>query len=349
MKEELAELEDLLAKKEEECEAEIPYEKQAKAEIPQVTAAPEGEAPRGKSTQYATSDDQQYFLCAKTVKKLPPGLYTFYVSPERGPFFQRQVFNNEALIRFPDTNIDRVVTEIERFWELEKHFSSHNLTFKRGIILWGPPGSGKSCAIRLVSEAVVKRDGIVVSEFNPNTFLPCYRAIRNIEPETPIVCLMEDLDATLEIFNETQVLNILDGIHSLHKIVFLATTNYPEKLGKRIINRPCRFDRKFKIDFPSAAARRIYFQFIWKDIPSATLEMWVEDTEEMTFAHLRELFVAQHLFNSNYEETLEILKGMKELVSSEDDNGKVGFGKARKKREANIGYSGGEGKTGPTG
>ena len=40
------------------------------------------------------------------------------------------------------------------------------------------------------------------------------------------------------------------------------TTNYPEKLGARIINRPSRFDKRFKIDLPNAESRKIYFEYL---------------------------------------------------------------------------------------
>ena len=140
---EMAELQDIFDKATEKEETDI--QKVAKALGEDPPSAPE-KAPKGKSTQYATTDGLNYFLCSTTVKKLPPGLYCFYVTNEHGPCYQRMPFNTEALVNFPDTNIDKVVTEIERFWGLEKHFTSHSLTFKRGIILWGPPGSGKSCA-----------------------------------------------------------------------------------------------------------------------------------------------------------------------------------------------------------
>jgi len=274
--------------------------------------------------QYSVHADGSFFPCGKTSPILHPGSYEFCLS-DRGPFFLKTEMNNEALLRFPDSNIDKVVEEIEKFWSLEKHFNEHHLTYKRGILLWGPPGSGKSCAVRLIGQDVVNRGGIIVGSFNPKTFLPCYRVFRKIQPDTPLVVLIEDLDALLEEWQESLVLNILDGIVGLNKVAFVATTNYPEKLGARIVNRPARFDKRFKIGFPNADSRRMYLKFIWKDGPDDIIKEWVKESEGFTFAHLRELFVGLHLFESNFEETLTALRKMKERVSSEFDEAKAGF------------------------
>ncbi|MFK5088309.1 AAA family ATPase, partial [Klebsiella pneumoniae] len=76
---------------------------------------------------------------------------------------------------------------------------------------------------------------------------------------------MEDIDATLEIYNESTVINLLDGVDRVDKIVFLATTNYPEKLGTRIMNRPSRFDKRFKVGYPTDNTRKIYLEHLIQD------------------------------------------------------------------------------------
>ena len=60
-------------------------------------------------------------------------------------------------------------------------------------------------------------------------FLAGYRALRQIQPNAPIVVLMEDLDEILKgksSAGESRILNLLDGVESTHNVVFLATTNY---------------------------------------------------------------------------------------------------------------------------
>jgi SpoVK/Ycf46/Vps4 family AAA+-type ATPase len=108
----------------------------------------------------------------------------------------------------------------------------------------------------------------------------------------------------------------LDGINQIEKVVFLATTNYPEKLGPRIINRPSRFDKRFKIGYPNEESRRIYLEhLIGKDnIDSLNIDLqkWVVDTHEFSLAHLKELFTAVVILGDNYEDSLECLNLMKE-------------------------------------
>lgn len=146
---------------------------------------------------------------------------------------------------------------------------------------------------------------------------------------------MEDIDSIIETNSESEVLNVLDGVNQIDKVVFLATTNYPERLGDRIINRPSRFDKRFKIGHPNAESRRIYFEFIIGGKEKVEelkidLERWVNDTEEFSIAHLKELFVAVVILGDSYEDAIETLTAMREEnLSSKDDEVRkpMGFGR----------------------
>jgi hypothetical protein len=285
--------------------------------------------------QWTTHDDKRYIPAARTAKNLIPGAYEIQHSQTCGIFFQNFQVKTEGLLRFPQTNSDKVVKEIQTFWERDKLFKEYKLTHKRGIILWGPPGSGKSCTIQLIMKDVIGRDGIVIKFGHPALFTEGMRIFRDIEPKTPAVILMEDIDSILEIHNESEVLNILDGVDHIEKIVFLATTNYPERLGARILNRPSRFDKRFKIGHPNAESRTLYFKHIIgtdKRIQELgiDLETWVKDTEGFSIAHLKELFVAVTILGDEYKDAIETLSSMRDLgpMTSEkdDDNKYMGFG-----------------------
>jgi len=141
---------------------------------------------------------------------------------------------------------------------------------------------------------------------------------------------MEDLDAILERRSESIVLNILDGVDKIDKIVFLATTNYPERLGPRIVNRPSRFDKRIKIGNPNDSARKMYLEhLVQRDGERITdIDKWVTDTKGFSLAHLKELFVAVTIIGDTYDVALTILKSMRENISSDqdDDERNVGFG-----------------------
>lgn len=287
----------------------------------------------GNLTQWTTGDNIKYVPATHTKPKLPPGVYEIKYSTHMGIFFEKIPVITEGLLRFPQTNSDKILTEIQNFWTKEAVFKEYGLTYKRGVILWGPAGGGKTSVIQLIANDVVERGGIVIKFTSPGMFLEGMRDLRTIEPETPIVVLMEDIEATLQIYNESEVLNILDGIDQINKVVYLATTNFPEQLGHRIINRPSRFDKRFKIGNPNSQARRMYFEHLIKNHKELdiNLDQWVKDTTGMSLAHLKELFVAVIILGDKYEDAVETLKSMKEVqISSDDDSDNyMGFGHKR--------------------
>lgn len=288
----------------------------------------------GKLLQWTTPDGNIFIPAGKTVKNLEPGIYDIGESNQWGIYFQKLKTNTQSLIKFPDSRSEQVITEIEHFWERKDAFKNRgekaSIVYKRGICLWGPQGSGKTSTVQLIVKDVIeKRGGICVIFVHPKLFLNGMRTLRQIHPVTKIVVLMEDLDSIIEQHDESEVLNILDGVNSFEDVVFLATTNYPERLGPRIMNRPSRFDKRIKIGYPNSECRKIYLESL---ITSAEikkhkidLNKWVADTEEFSMAHLKELFVAVIILEDTYDEALKNLKSMKGSISSDDSNGKLGF------------------------
>jgi energy-coupling factor transporter ATP-binding protein EcfA2 len=258
-------------------------------------------------TQYAITESGAYHPVGQSTKELPPGMYEPVLTQE-GLFLVPMAIRTDDIVLFPDAATTDVVTEIERFWEREDRFREFGLPFKRGMLLYGPPGSGKSTTLQLVSRDVIGRGGIVLP-FRPDAWLPAYRAVRAVQPDIPIVTLMEDLDALLE-RRESSTLNLLDGAEDLQRVIFLATTNYIEKLDPRVKNRPSRFDRRFNIDHPGAEARRLYLESIADGKVEIDIARYVKDTEGMSLAHLKELFVATVIIGQNYDVAVRELDAM---------------------------------------
>jgi len=266
--------------------------------------------------QWMSADEETYAPAMPVTRKLDPGFYEIKATMQ-GIFFVKIATGKEGLIKFPETTSDAVVKEIETFWEAEKNFREHKLAFKRGIILYGPPGSGKTCTIKLVIENVIKRNGVVIKFSSPGVFEDGMTILRKIQPHTPVIALMEDLDAILYRCNESDVINLLDGVTQVDKTVFLATTNYPEKLGSRIMNRPSRFDKKFFIGMPNEESRKIYFDHIGKGkLSQAEIGHWVKDTDGLSISHLKELFVAVKILGDEYVNAINTLKDMRIKVDS---------------------------------
>jgi hypothetical protein len=255
-----------------------------------------------------------------TTPTMEPGLYDMVINDGR-LFFSQVDLRDDQLLVFPGSEQDSILKDITTFWDSEDRFKKYDIPFKRGIMLWGPPGSGKSSLLRLVSRDVIARGGVVFQFSNPDLFVSGYRMFREVQPDTPIVVIMEDLDTIFSHSNESKILNLLDGAELAEKTVFLATTNYPEKLGPRIMNRPSRFDRVYRIPHPNAKARQLYLETLAAQggdtVPAAE---WAKLTSGLSLSHLKELFVGTHIMGGNPDEVIRILKGMKARHSSAEDD-----------------------------
>lgn len=263
--------------------------------------------------QWTTSNNKDFYPVGKTVDILPPGCYTVQESMS-GLFLQKQDIRTNGVLKLPDTNSDKVIGEISKFWESKNKFEEHKMPYKRGILLFGPPGSGKTCTLRTVMNDVESRGGLTLEFKHPHYFMEGYKMIRQVHPDRPIIALMEDVDAILERCSESEFLNVLDGVHDINNVVFVATTNYPEKLGSRIFNRPSRFDKRFMIGMPNDKSRKMYLEY--KGVDNNIIDEWVKDTEGLSLAHLAELYTAVNVLGEDYSEAITVIKGMSSIPHS---------------------------------
>ncbi len=277
-----------------------------------------------------TQNGRNLLPVSNTIPKLPPGVY----GPRRLPdsvYLERLPMKEEEVIRFKDSPTDEIIEDIQTFWQREDVFRRHGLSYKRGILMWGPAGSGKTSACCAICEQVISMGGIVVVfDASPCIVKEVLGVIRDVQLDTPVVVLMEDLEAILNKHEESEVLNLLDGVGKVHKIVFLATTNYPGELGARIVNRPSRFDRRLKVGLPREDDRLSYLEYLFRNVDNIDdydLVQWAEDTDGLSVAHLKELFISVVIQGqTDYSASLERLKGMKDAIDDRDENAIVGFG-----------------------
>jgi len=286
--------------------------------------------------QWMSSNNREFFPASKNAKVLVPGFYEICETMSGSLFYKKIPLNTEALINFPETNTNDIINEIETFWDRESMFREAGLAFKRGILMYGPPGSGKTSAVKMILSNIIKRGGVIVKFGSPYSFSSGMKILREIQADTPVVCLMEDLDSILAYNSESSVINVIDGMEGFDKIVFLATTNYPEKLGSRIMNRPSRFDKRVFVGMPNSESRKMYLdaKLGGSDL-SSHIPKWVEDTEGFSTAHLKEMVIAITILGKDYDETLERLRSMAECVDSKSwDN--FGSGKAGMSYQASL-------------
>jgi SpoVK/Ycf46/Vps4 family AAA+-type ATPase len=234
----------------------------------------------------------------------------------------------DDLLKLPDDSVSTLLEEFKLFWTRKKEFKKRGFTFKRGMLMWGPPGSGKTSGIWQMTEAIVKdNDGIVIFANEPSLTAACVAAARNIEPKRPMICVFEDIDAMVENNGEAGYLSLLDGETAVSNVVYVATTNYPERLDRRFVDRPSRFDTIMYVGMPSEAARRMYFKIKEPELDDETLERWVRKTDQYSVAHLREVIIAIKCLGQNESDVFARLNKMRDEVLKADDykRGKVGF------------------------
>jgi len=270
---------------------------------------------------WQTENKKDFFPRSESYKvdSLPPGVYKISRT-NMGDMIFSQVEDETELVRFEDTVVDEIVGEIRRFWGKQELFARHNFPFRRGILFYGPQGSGKSCAVKLILKDVTARGGIGIICSNYNVFNMGMTMLRDIQPDTPVVVVMEDLDHILEYYDESEILNMLDGIGGYNKVVFIATTNYLENLAGRVKDRPSRFDRCIKIDYPQEPVRIAFLKHLigkseeFKHLP---IKEWSKDSEGLSMAHLKELFISVAFFDADYKEVITRLQNMGD--DEEDD------------------------------
>ena len=282
-----------------------------------------------------------FFPCARAIKALPPAYYQPESSPQ-GVFVRRIPSNTDKLLHFPDCASDWVIDEIRSFWRKETHFRSHGFMWKRGFLLYGPPGSGKTSTVNIVTAEHVTDGGIVLYIQHPSLGSEALKIIRTIEPKRSLIVVLEDIDAIASNYGESDLLSMLDGEHQVDNVVFIATTNYPERLDHRIVNRPSRFDIIAKIGMPNAEARRLYLldKSINLQSDPDMADLWVKETEEFSFAHLKELIVSVEVFERPFDESVERLRQMMECKSSskEFQQSDMGFVTSKQQSQKPVGF-----------
>jgi hypothetical protein len=89
----------------------------------------------------------------ETTASLPPGFYRFvYMNNQLVCLRVRN--DTDSLVMLPDSESDRLLDEMRQFLGLKAAFKSRGLLYKRGVMLYGPPGSGKTATIQQLAKMV---------------------------------------------------------------------------------------------------------------------------------------------------------------------------------------------------
>jgi ATPase family associated with various cellular activities (AAA) len=235
-----------------------------------------------------------------------------------------------------------IAGDAQRFFASRDRYARYKVPWKRGVLFAGPPGNGKTHAVKAIVRGATVPCIYVRSFDLPGHPFPgagiamVFERARTI---APCILVLEDLDSLVGDDNRAYFLNDLDGFEQNDGILVLATTNHPERIDAAIVDRPSRFDRKYAFGLPAAEQRNAYVE-LWNADLEPELRLSPDDaaaiterTDGFSYAYLKELFVSSLMrwvgdesvrFGAHLLEQAEVLRG--QLAGEPDDGVPVGPG-----------------------
>lgn len=197
-----------------------------------------------------------------------------------------------------DAARESLQNDVAEFFQAEDLYRSLGIVWKRGVLLLGPPGNGKTHAVKAMVNTLNK-PCLYIRSFNPDRG-SIHGCIQNVfaraRESAPCILVLEDLDSLVDSRSRSFFLNEMDGLAANHGILTIATTNHPRKLDPAMLERPSRFDRKIHFDLPGRRQRR---QFLIRmlslqkaegpQISPKQLRRIATSTEGFSYAYLKEL------------------------------------------------------------
>ncbi len=205
-----------------------------------------------------------------------------------------------------DDQIEQIKDAIELPYLYGDLFHEHELDPPKGILLYGPPGCGKTLIAKAVANSLAKR----VAEKTGNDKARSYfinvkgpellnkyvgeterqirlifeRAREKSEEGNPVIVFFDEMDSLfrtrgtgissdIESTIVPQLLAEIDGVEALRNVIVIGASNREDLIDPAIL-RPGRLDVKIKIERPDAAsARQIFGRYLTSNLPVAADEL----------------------------------------------------------------------------
>ena len=218
-----------------------------------------------------------------------------------------------------DQQIEQIADAVELPFLHAELFAEHQLPAPKGILLYGPPGCGKTLIAKAVANSLARKVAEktggekgrsyfinikgpellnkYVGETERQIRLVFQRAREKSEEGWPVIVFFDEMDSMfrtrgsgissdMESTIVPQLLAEIDGVEGLRNVIVIGATNREDLIDPAIL-RPGRLDVKIKIERPDAvAARQIFARYLTDEIPIAA----GEDVPAMIGATVAEMY-----------------------------------------------------------
>jgi len=271
----------------------------------------------------------------QTVPEMPSGEFIFEEDSNGRLWAKGQKTITDNLIDLPDLPTNFMLDQVKLFWSKKLEYERFGFLQKRGIMLYGPPGCGKSSIIALLKRQLIDLGGVVFSmgDGGYDQLSTGLKEFREVEPERPCMTIVEDIETYLEGSNgsnvarsETDALALYDGEHQINNVVHIATTNKPDAVADRFIRRPGRFDVVIGLHSPTRATREAYLKSICKgQLNDEDMTKILDKTNGLSLAYLREIATTYLVLEIPLDETIARLNKNKKDKFNGTEGFSVGF------------------------
>lgn len=190
----------------------------------------------------------------KEVTGIAPGFYNIQLRPFRPPMLCKIDSKiNEDYVFGKGDILETLLEEISTFAAKHDAYRAMGIIHKRGYILHGPPGTGKSAVAKRLCQTWVDSGGFVIDmarsfEGDEYRFNQVTDFIKQLLGVTALKVLFycDEIDVLFDKLGDCDLAGLFDGswINRESTCMFVGTTNYFERIDSKFIERPGRFDRR---------------------------------------------------------------------------------------------------------